>query len=200
MRLLLPVVALGLVACAPRLYVPPSAAEPHAELTLRVLHHEVSGVSLDYQVLVGEFELPLGAASVGQSSSLTRHVRVRPESEPWRFRTHFFHRETRMVTVFENERVPCGTQRTGYGRGARTSTRYCQRTVQRRRLRTTTVTDGRCEAHLQLTPQAAERYVVQYDYYGHGACRARCFVRSPGVGGHFSLRPCAQGTLRRVSE
>ncbi len=181
----------ALSACAPPIYQPPALSEPHATVTIRVVHHEVRGTLSRHETLVQGRRIPIGEReAIVQGAPLTRTVRVRPELAGWQFASAFWHSEQRLNTVYETERYPCGTQTTGYGASARSSTRYCSRQVARQRWQTVQVSDGECERGFELAPRIDQRYVLQFDYYAPGQCRARCFVRLPQPGGGFQLAPC----------
>lgn len=189
----LPVIglALGWVACSRPIYEPPPPSEPHAVVTVRVLHHAVRGTSSSHDTLIDGDRISLGPReAIVQGAPITSTVRVRPELARWRFASSFWHTEQRMETVYETERYPCGSQTTGYGSSTRTSTRYCSRQVTRHRWRTVRVSDGDCSRDMALAPRIDQRYVLQFDYYANDQCRARCFVRIPGPGGRFQLLPC----------
>jgi len=188
---LLPLIA-GLVAgCGPPRYEAPALDEPHAVVTVRVVHHEISGRDLAHQTLIDGHEVSLGRREVAlRGTPLTRAVRVRPLPSLWRFESVFSHTEMRMETVYENERYACGTQTVGFGTSSRTETRYCDRQVPRQRWRPVRVTDGECRSALRLAARIDRRYLVQFDYHGNRSCRARCFEQTPLAGGRFQLSPC----------
>jgi len=194
---LLPLITLVLasgVGCGPPRYVQPDLREPHATVTLRVVHHALSGRDLSHQTLVDGHGLPLeGRDAVVRGAPFTRSVRVRPGTRRWRFQSEFSHVESRLETVFETEQYACGTQTTGYGSTSRASTRYCTRQVPRQRMRTLRVSDGRCDSDLLHSAWVGQQYVVQFDYHADQQCRSRCFEQTPTSGGRFALRPCALG-------
>lgn len=190
----LPLIALWLAACAPPHYEPPSLSEPHALVTVRIVHHEVSGPDAVHHTLIDGHAIGLGArTTIVAGAPMSATVRVRPQPAVWRFQSAFSHTEQRMETVYEDERYACGTEQVGYGTSRRTQTRYCSRRVPRQRWRQVRVPDGSCEAAFPLSPRIDLRYVVQFDYHGPSSCRARCFVRQPLPGGQFHLLPCSAG-------
>ncbi|MGE0788914.1 MAG: hypothetical protein AB7S26_24790 [Sandaracinaceae bacterium] len=188
LALLAAIVGLG---CRPPTYVPPSVSEPHATVTVRVLHHRREGPQVAHRTMIDDHELPLGERqAMVEGVPLTRSVRVRPMPIRWGFRSEFFHHEMQMRTVYESEQYPCGTQTVGYGSSARSSTRYCTRQVPRQRWQNVTVRDGTCESFYLHTPQVGMQYVVQFDYMADQQCRTRCFVQTPTANGQFQLTPC----------
>lgn len=193
-RVLPLIVGMWLVGCAPSIYVQPPENEPHALVTVRVMHHEASGPNLNHITTLNGYDLAVTRPTAVAGAPLTRSVRVRPEPLRWRFSSTFFHQvtETRMETVYQTESYSCGTETVGYGSSARTQTRTCTRQVPRQELRThtRTVVDGACEEHLALAPRVGERYLVQFDYLTSGRCRARCFRQIAQPDGTFQLVPC----------
>lgn len=186
-------VALVVSACGPPRYVPPAADEPHAQVTVRVLHHALPGPILSHDTLLNGDAIPIVArdgTTVGVP--ITRSVRVRPGRGLWQFESRFAHIEQRLRTVYETERQPCGTSRVGSGSTSRLETRYCTRQVPRQRLQSVRVPDGTCAAAFVLQATAGRRYLVQYDFYAHEQCRARCFSRE-GTAGVLQLVPCGAG-------
>lgn len=187
----LPLILLAASACARPIYEPPPLSEPHATVTVRVVHHEVRGQRSGHETTIDGHRISLGPRqAIVQGVPMTSTVRVRPEMAAWRFSSEFWHSEQRLETVYESERYPCGTQTSTYGNNTTSQTRYCTRQVPRQRLRTVRVSDGRCQRGFNLAPRIDTRYVLQFDYYANDQCRARCFVRLPGPGGQFQLRPC----------
>ena len=185
---------LAVLGCGPPRYVEPALSEPHATLTLRLIHHEASGPQLNLRARLNGYGIALAPLERGVAGApVTRTVRVRPAQVNLGFSSHFFHRITRMETVWENERYSCGTQQTGYGTSQRTTTRYCNRRVSRTRPRTVVINDGSCETSIAVIPTAGRRYVIQYDYNGRSSCRARCFERVATTNGAFELNPCRPG-------
>ncbi|MBX3269878.1 MAG: hypothetical protein KF729_06435 [Sandaracinaceae bacterium] len=189
LRAALPLIALA--ACGPPRYEAPSLTEPHATVTVRVIHHDISGRDLQHQTLLDGHEISLGErVAAVRGAPLTRSVRVRPRPDRWEFRSVFSHTEVRMETVMENEQYNCGTQTVGFGASARTQPRTCTRSVPRTRSVTRRVVDGECRAIAPFSPRVDGHYVMQFDYHGPGSCRARCFEQTPQADGGFALRPC----------
>ena len=171
LRAALPLIALA--ACGPPRYEAPSLTAPHATVTVRVIHHDISE-----------------RVAAVRGAPLTRSVRVRPRPDRWEFRSVFSLTEVRMETVMENEQYNCGTQTVGFGASARTQPRTCTRSVPRTRSVTRRVVDGECRAIAPFSPRVDGHYVMQFDYHGPGSCRARCFEQTPQADGGFALRPC----------
>lgn len=175
------------VACGPPRYVPPAVDEPHAQVTLRVLHHALPGPILHHETLLNGDAIPVvtrGGASVGVP--LTRGVRVRPGRGAWQFSSRFAHVEQLLRTVYETERYPCGTR---LGTTGGVETRTCTRQVPRQRWEAVQVPDGSCSAGFVLQATHGRRYLLQYDFYAHDQCRARCFSQQ-GTDGAVQLVPC----------
>ena len=178
-------------ACGPPRYEPPALTEPHATVTVRVVHHTVSGPELHHQTLLDGHEISLGERSAAVAGApLTRSVRVRPAPAAWQFRSEFSHTEVRRETVMVSEQYSCGIQTVRSGTSTRTQPRTCTRRVPRTQSVSRRVSDGDCSALVPLTPRIDRRYVVQFDYHGHQSCRARCFEQAPQPDGRFTLTPC----------
>lgn len=195
---LLPLTALTLLgACAPALYVQPPENEPHAVVTVRVMHHEASGQHLSHSTTLNGYDLSIAPPAAMLGVPVTRSVRVRPEPHRWRFASTFSHQviESRLQTVYHSESYACGTETVGFGTSSRTQTRMCTRQVPRQehRTETRTVIDGACQEQLGLVPVVGERYLVQFDYVANGQCRARCFRQLTQPSGTFQLVPCRGG-------
>lgn len=177
--------SLSIIACAPRHYVQPTSTEPHAVVTVRVLHHERPGPDLRHMVTLNTVILDLGEPD--DDASITGTVRVRPEPLQWRFESTFSHQDerTHMETVQATERYPCGTP-------PRIDSRQCTRQVPRHQWRTDTETivDGTCSAAMALFAEPGQRYVVQFEYLAGGECHARCFRPVTAADGTAREAPC----------
>jgi hypothetical protein len=171
---------LTLVGCVRR-YEEPPITEPHALVKFRVLHHEpLPNTSLSESVRLDGYDirLPDGAPTEPR----LRAVRVRPHPASYRFTTEYFHTYSTTRTEYVTETYSCG----GYGTNARTCTRTVPRTVTDHHH----VTDAACETGLSHAPLAGAVYVIQYDFYGAGACSASCYRQLDLPGGDFQLLPC----------
>lgn len=179
--------------CYPR-YRPPTANEPHALVKVRVNYHSQPGPQVDERVTIDGHTVPVPHLEARRAPRTTA-VRVRPTFSRWSMGAEFFHLITRQVqqNYTETEQYACGTQRTGFGNNTSTQTRYCTRTHQRTRWVTQTqrVVDGSCRSGFALAAQVGATYLVQYDFYAHGQCAARCFEQRPAPDGQFTMQPCA---------
>ncbi|HJL16697.1 MAG TPA: hypothetical protein RMH99_13625 [Sandaracinaceae bacterium LLY-WYZ-13_1] len=184
------VLAFALVGCAPAPYVPPGPDEPHARVTVRVVHHVREGPHLHHRTALDGHEVPIERPDEVVGTPMVHTVRVRPGLARWRAGSRFYHTEQRTETVYETERYACGTEQAGYGSGSYTRTRYCSRQVSRQRTRTITVTDGACSREIRHRPIVGQQYVLRFDYHEHGRCELRCLRQLPQPGGRFHLEPC----------
>ena len=185
-RSVLPLIALAVAAIAAagcvRRYQEPLPTEPHALVKFRILHHARFGDSLDEALRLDGYDvaIPPGVPTEAR----LRAVRVRPVASRYRFVVDYFHTELRQRMEVRTESYSCG-----YGTNART----CTRTVTRMVTDRVHVTDAACESTVPHVPIAGAIYLVQFDFYGHGSCAARCFRQLDGPGGEFELLPCGPG-------
>ena len=56
--------------------------------------------------------------------------------------------------------------------------------------RTVEVPDAQCQTSLAHVPRPGGAYLVQYEFFGHGQCTARCFRQLTFPDGRFQLIPC----------
>lgn len=179
----LSVLMLASAGCVRR-YEEPPITEPHALVKFRVLHHPpLPHTSLNEAVRLDGYDirLPEGAPTEPR----LRTVRVRPHLTRYGFATEYFHTYTTTRTEYVTETYSCG-----YG----TNTQTCTRTVPRTVTDTHHVTDAACETGLSHAPLVGAVYLVQYDFYGAGACAASCYrqLTIPGSS-EFQLVPCGPG-------
>lgn len=184
-------------ACVPK-FVQPEISEPHALVKVRIAYHVQSGPELAQSVKIGEFAAPVEPPAGNVTMPYTRAVRVPPEPTTWQVESQFFHLvyETERVPVQVSETYSCGTytSHSGYGSSARstTETKTCTRTRTDYRMQTQTrvVVDALCKASVTHAPQAAEAYLLQYDFYGGDQCTLKCYRQAPTGDGKFALTPC----------
>jgi hypothetical protein len=194
----LPVRRLAIVAilagCA-HPYVEPAETEPHALVHLRILHHAAPGPRFAFALDLGGESIAVNSTAPLVGAPVTRTVRVRPGPGSWHFGSHFSHLQTstRLVNELRYESYACGTSMS-YGVGGRgyAQPRYCTRSVPYQRWVTETVpvVDGACDTGLMLSPEPGASYVLQYDFFAHARCAARCFRQVPTGPGTFDLLPC----------
>jgi hypothetical protein len=186
--------ALGLLlgACQPPLYRQPDMTAPHAVVKVRVIHHQVPGPNRDASLRLNGLTVPL-PAQADLKEAATVAVRVQPEASTWALATDFYHQTSRQESYMQSESYACGTQTTGYGSTASTTTRYCTRNVTKYRTVTERISDGACQASLQHVPEVGGMYLLQYDFYGGGQCSMKCFRQKPAENGEFELSPCVTG-------
>ncbi len=162
-------------------------------MKLRVNYHSQPGPQMTERITLDGHEIRVPYPEA-RGATRTTAVRVRPKTGAWQLGSTFFHTITRRVpqTYTETERYPCGTQRSGFGNSTYTTTRYCTRTHLRTRYvtRTEQEVDGRCSVGFSLNPRVGAMYLLQYDFYAHGQCAARCFEQRPHPDGTFALTPC----------
>ncbi|MCC6875689.1 MAG: hypothetical protein IT378_15385 [Sandaracinaceae bacterium] len=187
MRAVLSLILLAASGCVHR-YVEPAPTEPHALVHIRMQHHTAPGPRLDLALRLDGYALDV--TPMAYSVPSTRTIRVRPVPAVLRFRSHFFHSETRLQHTTRTESYACGSYTSGYGRYSSTQTRYCTRQVPEQRWVTVTVTDGLCDAQGGIEPRVGASYLLHYDFYGHGNCNVRCFRQLYEPSGSFRLVPC----------
>jgi hypothetical protein len=184
-------------ACVPK-FVQPEVTQPHALVKVRIAYHVQSGPYLAQSVKIGEFAAPVEPPAGNVTTPYIRAVRVPPEPTTWQVESQFFHlvTETERVPVQVSESYSCGTDtsHSGSGSSARstTQTKTCTRTRTEYRMQTQTrqVVDALCKASVTHAPQAAEAYLLQYDFYGSDQCTLRCYRQAPTGAGKFALTPC----------
>jgi hypothetical protein len=166
------VALLGVSACHPA-YQPPSLAEPHATLKLRVVYHHTPGTQLNHLVLVNGHNAGV-PEPVYVPGEIARAIPVRLEGTRIDVRSTYSHTITTMRMTTQT--YSCGVGRT------------CSRMVTVPV--TTRVTDAHCAQAAGLGPQRDAVYLLQYDYYGHGQCTLACMRQWPQPDGTFRNGPC----------
>jgi hypothetical protein len=164
--------------------------EPHALLKLRRVYNLLKGPQLNEQVLLNEHsirELETKATKTPQTDA----VRIRPGPAELEIRSSFFRTETRWVqeTYTEYRRDPCGYTRSASGI---TQTRYCSKSIPRRRLvpRVVQVPLGSCQAKVTLQAVQSMMYLLQYSFNDAGHCSLSCFQQTPTANGGFANQRC----------
>lgn len=155
-------------------YQPPNLDEPHALLKVRMVHHSQPGPSQHVFAIVDDAHVE----GLLPGPSLTFHTRLRPRPALLRLGSQFFHTYQRPETRTYQEGYSCGNGKT------------CYRTVTRTEWVTVTVVDAACQRDVPLTPRVGVEYLIQYDFYSHGECSAKCMVQTPNSEGSFDLSPC----------
>lgn len=186
MHRLLPVTLILAGACAPPLYVQPSALEPHGTVKVRMVYHESPDTTLRERVVLDETRVE-GRFAASRDTRVMP-VRVTPGSHRWRIRAGFSHTELRRELETYQEREQCGTDRDINGN---TRTRYCSRTKQRWVQRQVVVSDGQCQVDQTHTVQHGVTYVAQFDYFGHDRCTLRYLEQRTRPDGSFDLVPAS---------
>lgn len=183
-------VAIGAViagaGCVPR-YRQPNLDEPHAVVRIRLVRHDWTGPMLSETVRLNGHDIPVTRA--GPQPTIVP-VRVRPEETRWRFETLFYHMEQRPHLETYQESYSCGGYTSSYGGRSTYQSRTCYRTRTRMVYRNVQVPDGRCAMGVFHLPREGAAYLVQYEYFGHGRCTARCYRQVPLPGGQFQLAEC----------
>ena len=165
-----------------RRYEEPTAAEPHALVKFRFLHHVTYRTSLAEILRLDGYDVAIPAGV--PTEARLRAVRVRPRPSEYRFAVEYFHTVTSTRWETRTETYSCGTV---------SSPQTCTRTVTQPVTHTDHVTDASCEARLSHLPLAGGVYLVQYDFYGDQACSVSCFRQLDRPGGEFQLVPCGAG-------
>jgi hypothetical protein len=163
---------LGAGACHPP-YQPPSLAEPHATLKLRIAYHDTPGTHLNQVVLIDKHDAGV-PAPVRVPGEISRAIPVRLQATRVDVRSSFVHNITTLRS--QQQTYTCGLNRT------------CSRTVMVPV--TVTVTDDHCARAFRLGPQQDGVYLLQYDFYGEGRCTLACMRQWPQPDGTFRNGPC----------
>jgi hypothetical protein len=187
--------ALALGACVP--YYPPARGEPHALVKVRVAYHAQYQGDLQHAVYVNgqAVAVPLPPASV--QTPYTTALRVRPGPVRWKFVSAFQHKSTRTVQLTQmggpiSCQLPAGSpggDNPLHGPLPGACTPYLPYPAPPT---TEFVTDASCEAKAEHAVRPNEIYLVQYDFYGDGQCRARCYIQVEAADGQFRLTPCSR--------
>lgn len=183
---LLPLALTLLAACAPPLYVQPSASEPHGTVKVRMVYHDAPRTTLSERIVLDETRVE----GRFQPSRETRvmPIRVAPGQHRWRIRAGFAHTELRQQMETYQERYQCGTDRDINGN---TRTRYCTRTKQRWVQKQVVVSDGGCQVERLVTVRLGVTYVAQFDYFGNQRCTLRYLEQRAQPDGSFDLVPAS---------
>lgn len=185
-RLLAPLVlALVAVGCV-RGYPQPAIDEPHADVQIRVVHHQELGPAYDEQVQIAGYGVHFTETTMGVRQTT---LRVRPEPTEWTFATDFYHPVTtwQTQTYWQTQSYLCGSTRYG--------PQYCSRQVPMTRTVPVTVhvPDGGCSTAMPQTPLAGAVYLVQYELVANGVCQASCQRLLESASGGLEAVPCGPG-------
>lgn len=179
------VIAAATSGCV-RAYPQPAVDEPHADVQIRLVHHQELGPEFDERVRIGEWGVQMSESVPGVRQGT---LRVRPEPTVWSFETEFFHSVTtwQTQTYWQSQSYMCGSSRYG--------PQYCSRSVPVTRTVPVTVRipDGGCSTTLPHDPIAGAVYLVQYELAGNGVCQASCQRLLAGPGGQLLATPCGPG-------
>jgi hypothetical protein len=174
--------ALAAVGCV-RAYPQPAIDEPHADVQIRVVHHQELGPQWDESVRIAGYGVALTGTQPGVRQAT---LRVRPEPAEWLFQTDFFHPVTtwQTQTYWQTQSYLCGSSRYG--------PQYCSRSIPMTRTVPITVhvPDGGCGTSMVQTPLAGAVYLVQYELVANGVCRASCQRLLEGPGGALVATEC----------
>ncbi|MFO0686950.1 MAG: hypothetical protein U0234_33105 [Sandaracinus sp.] len=175
----------GASGCVRR-YPQPSPEEPHADVQIRVVHHQELAPRYDESVQIDGYAVSFGEAVPGVRQTT---MRVRPGPADWAFSTDFFHEVTtwQTQTYWQSQSYVCGSGRYG--------PQYCSRSIPMTRTVPVTVRvpDGGCTTGMMQTPLAGAVYLVQYELVANGICQATCQRLLAGPGGTTVAMPCGAG-------
>lgn len=169
-----------------RRYPQPSPDEPHADVQIRVVHHQEIAPRYDESVRIDGYPVSFGEDGVGVRQTT---MRLQPGPVDWSFSTDFFHEVTtwQTQTYWQSQSYVCGSGRYG--------PQYCSRSVPMTRTVPVTVRvpDGGCTTGMRGAPLAGAVYLVQYEFVANGICQATCQRLLAGPGGATVAMPCGAG-------
>lgn len=194
---------LGLAAgCAPVVYVPPTAAQPHAVVKFRRVYQARPGPSLHEELRI-DGHIAWQQGSDARPAPDIRHDALLVHPRPGEFvvESIFSHTETRTEeesytdteSYDETESYPCGED---------TCTRSVTHTRPVTKWRTVTkdidVVDAHCSRGMQLAPVKDGVYMIELEQQDSSSCHVACYEQHETGQGRFSNRPCpAPMVIRR---
>jgi hypothetical protein len=167
-------------------YPQPSLDEPHAEVRIRVTHHDEPGPLFEEPIRMGPFDVSLAEVEPGVREGA---MRVRAEPIVWTFRTRYYHWATRTSRelAWQAPAVPPSSSPLGPAPPMPAPV-----PVTDSRSQPVRVWDGGCWTNMPQRPLAGAAYLVEYDFVGFHDCRASCQRLLPGPNGGLRAIACGE--------